>query len=320
MEPTTVARGTNPDRDRVTGREAAPRVGGGRRPATPAGTRPGVVCVLGSGSNRTNVELVRRWSRSGLDTVLVSPSDEPPPDAVVLGRLDVLPTLDGIEPGLRELRDLERRGAVVVLNPAAVLVAVHDKLVTARRLAAAGLRHPRTALWTGDGEPPLAPPLVLKPRFGSWGRDVLLCLDRRGLARSLEELASRPWFRRHGVLVQELVPSPGYDLRLLVARGKVVGACERVAAPGEWRTNVSLGGTRRPVEPPPAARSLGVAAAAELGADLVGVDLMPLGVDRYVVLELNGAVEFDDHYSLGGGDVFLDAARALGLIPGPARA
>src|SRR6188472_4094760 len=103
-----------------------------RRRAAPAGNRTGVVCVFGSESNATNVELVRRWSQLGFDTSLMSPSDDPPPGAVVLGRLDVLPTLDGIEPGLRELGDIERQGAAVVLNPAGALISVHDKLVTAR--------------------------------------------------------------------------------------------------------------------------------------------------------------------------------------------
>jgi RimK family alpha-L-glutamate ligase len=320
MEPTTVSRGTDPDRGRLPAPKGglAPEGGYRRRRAAPAGNRTGVVCVFGSESNATNVELVRRWSRLGFDTSLMSPSDNPPPGAVVLGRLDVLPTLDGIEPGLRELGDIERQGAAVVLNPAGALISVHDKLVTARRLEGAGLAHPRTAQWNGDGEPPLIPPVVLKPRFGSWGRDVLRCLDRAGLAQSMAEVASRPWFRRYGVLLQELLPSRGYDLRLIVAHGEVVGACERVAAPGEWRTNVSLGGTRRRAEPPPAAQALGIAAADVVGADLVGVDLLPLA-DGYVVLELNGAVEFDDHYSLGVRDVFLDAADALGLHLGPVR-
>ena len=69
----------------------------------------------------------------------------------------------------------------------------------------------------------------------------------------------------------------------------------------------------RPADVPPEARSLAVAAAAAVGADLVGVDLLPLDGERYVVLELNGAVDFDESYSLDGGDVFVEAARALSL-------
>ncbi|HET7572849.1 MAG TPA: hypothetical protein VFJ77_09320, partial [Gaiellaceae bacterium] len=216
------------------------------------------------------------------------------------------------EPGLLELLWLERRG-VRVLNPAAVLLAVHDKLRTARRLAAAALPHPQTAVIGGDGRPPLEPPLVLKPRFGSWGRDVIRCRDRAELEAAVAAVRDRPWFRRHGALVQELLPTSGRDLRLLVAEGEVVGAGERIAAPGEWRTNVSLGGSAHPVEPPPHARELARAAAAAVGADLVGVDLAPLPDNGYAVLELNGAVDFDDGYALDGSDLYLRIARALEL-------
>ena len=105
----------------------------------------------------------------------------------------------------------------------------------------------------------------------------------------------------------------GHDLRLLVAGGEVVGAAERTAAPGEWRTNRSLGGSVRPVEPHAAACAAGIAAARAVGADAVGVDLLPDG-GGYIVLELNGAVEFDPVYSRSGGDVYADLARAAGLI------
>jgi glutathione synthase/RimK-type ligase-like ATP-grasp enzyme len=100
------------------------------------------------------------------------------------------------------------------------------------------------------------------------------------------------------VLVQELIPPLGHDLRLVVAGGQVVGAVRRHAADGEWRTNVALGAEREATAPPQAARELAVAAAAAVEGDLVGVDLMPTADDGWVVIELNGAVEFNEEYSL----------------------
>ena len=76
----------------------------------------------------------------------------------------------------------------------------------------------------------------------------------------------------------------------------MIGAVKRIARPGEWRTNVALGAVRVRVDPSPAACELAIAAAAAIGADLVGVDLLPTGPGRYVVLELNGAVDFAPVY------------------------
>ena len=149
------------------------------------------------------------------------------PGDVALGRLDVLPSLDGIEPGWWALETLDRRG-VIVLNDGPSLARAHDKLATARALAAAGVSHPRTvhvAPWLPW--PELEPPVVLKPRFGSWGRDVVRCeTSRRSRSRS-RRLGARVWFNSTGGVVQQLVPPSGYDLRLLVAGGRVVGAVSR---------------------------------------------------------------------------------------------
>jgi RimK family alpha-L-glutamate ligase len=239
-------------------------------------------------------------------------------DDAALTRLDVLPTLDGYERGAWEVARLEAEGAVV-LNRLSALLAMHDKLLTARILSGAGIPHPRTRHVSHGVPDSLEPPFVLKPRFGSWGRDVHLCRTRAAAKDCLDELSTRAWFRRHGVLAQELIPPMGHDLRIVVAGGCVVGAVDRVASPGEWRTNVALGGTRRSTSPPLAARELALAAAAAAGGDLVGIDLLPTPDDGWVVLELNGAVEFNDQYSLDR-DVFAAAAEALaGAAFGTAR-
>ena len=261
----------------------------------------------------TNTALVAASEAVGVSADVLSPRDalrKLEPGDVALGRLDVREGLDGIESGSVELERLAAAG-VEVLNRPSALAAAHDKLLTARALRLAGLPHPHTSL-IAEGLPAQAPelPVVLKPRFGSWGRDVVLCQTRDELDAALERAAFRGWFREHGGLVQELVPPVGWDLRLVVAGGCIVGAARRSAAPGEWRTNVSLGGRSEPVAPPPDARTLAIAAAAAIRADLVGVDLLPTP-NGYVIAELNGAVDFRSWYTLDGADVFAEAVLQL---------
>jgi [lysine-biosynthesis-protein LysW]---L-2-aminoadipate ligase len=270
------------------------------------------LALIAHRQTETNLRLIEAAPR-GVEMAILTPAETLgalAPSDVALARLDVLPTLDGIEHGGWEVARLEADG-VQVLNRLRVLLSMHDKLLTARLLHTASIAHPRT-LHVVQPWPPtqLEPPVVVKPRFGSWGSDVALCRDRKELQACLTGLAGRRWFRRHGVLVQELVPPVGRDLRVVVAAGQVVGAVERVAAPGEWRTNIALGGTRRRVDPPLQALELALAAAAVAEADLTCVDLLPTHEGGWVVIELNGAVEFNDEYSLDR-DVFAATAEAL---------
>jgi RimK family alpha-L-glutamate ligase len=261
----------------------------------------------------TDCGLLEAAAKLGWDALVVPPQEAARrlgTGDVALGRLDVLPTVDGPEPGLEALRSLEDRG-VLVLNRAGALLGAHDKLLTAVRLAARGLPHPRTAHVDATTDPPFGFPIVMKPRFGSWGRDVTLCRSRSAFECCLRDLRRRAWFRRQGVLVQELVQPQGFDLRMLVAAGEIVGAVKRVVAACEWRTNVAVGGRRVRVDPPPRACLIALGASAALGTDFVGVDLLPDGDGGWVVLELNGAVDFTAEYSLGGERVFERAVQAL---------
>jgi RimK family alpha-L-glutamate ligase len=264
------------------------------------------------------LSLAAAGGRIGLQTAVLTPPEvarRAGPGDLALAYLDVRPTLDGIETGIARLRGLRSRG-VAVLNGPETIHACHDKLVTALRLGRAGLPHPETAyLSAASGRRDVSRlrfPAVVKPRYGSRGEHVYRCEDSEALGSLLGRLRSLAWFRRQGALIQELLPPTGSDTRVLVAGGRAVGAVRRVAAPGEWRTNVALGATRRPVVPQPRDLELAVAAAAACGADLAGVDLVPRGDGTHVVLEVNGAPEFTAAYSLDGRDVF--EAVVLGLL------
>ena len=278
----------------------------------------GRVAVIAHSAGQTNGAIVDAWNALGLDAALLTPAAamaELGRGDAALFRLDVLPSLAEFEAGLVTVPALRLAG-VRILNSPWSLIGTHDKLETARRLQSSGLPHPRTTQVRHADDPiDMLPPVVVKPRFGSWGTDVFLCETESSLRSCLHTIASRAWFRSGGALVQELVPLQRRDLRLLVAGGTVVGCVERTAAPGEWRTNVSLGGTRTPVAPDAEARALALAGARVAGADLVGVDLLRTPDGTFSVLELNGAVDFDATYALPGEDVYARIAIALGLIP-----
>jgi len=276
----------------------------------------GIVGVVAWKPLPSNLPLVEGWRRLGIRAELLRPGEARRRlglGDVALARLDVASGLDGVEAGLLEIGVLQRLG-VRVLNPPAALLAAHDKRETARRLTVAGIPHPRT-LHRGRLEEvrALEFPFVLKPRFGSWGRDVMLCRDADELERCLARVRERSWFRRDGVLVQEFVPPQGYDLRVIVAGDRVVGAERRIAAAGEWRTNEALGARAAQAQPSERQSALAIEAAHAIGADLLGVDLLPLAGDGCVVIEVNGAVDFDAEESLPGRNVYIDAAEALAL-------
>jgi RimK family alpha-L-glutamate ligase len=271
------------------------------------------VHILGAPSEG-NLALARGLRSVGVEAAIVAPESAQGRARadVVLNRLDVLPTLDGVEPGLDVAVALAAHD-VRVVNTAEALLNAHDKLRTAAILSRAGIPHPRTMhARTLDEARAAEMPVVLKPRFGSWGRDVFLCRTRGELDRRLRVVAERRWFAQHGVLVQDVVDAEPRDVRIVVAGARVVGAAERRARRGEWRTNVSLGGSLRATVAPPAAAELALAAATALGTDLIGVDVLT-GLAGPVVIEANGAVDFDDRYALPGDDLYGRLAEALDL-------
>jgi RimK family alpha-L-glutamate ligase len=182
---------------------------------------------------------------------------------------------------------IEKRGVPVMNSPRAIERSV-DKFYTTALLQEAGLPTPETIVCEGADEAMAAVlvmgDVIIKPLFGSMGHGMVRVSDPDvafRVVKSLEQL-------RIVFYVQRAVDHGGRDIRVFVIGGRVLGAIERRAPDGQWRTNVSLGGAARPFELPPSWEQLALGAAAAIGADYAGVDLLPSRDGTVFVLEVNG--------------------------------
>jgi len=123
-------------------------------------------------------------------------------------------------------------------------------------------------------------PLVLKPLFGSQGRGLRL-IDGLAALPPAEEVAGVYY-------LQQFIRgrAPGWrDWRVFVVGGRAVAAMIRHGT--HWRTNASQGARCEGVPAAGELAALATAAAAAVGADYAGVDIMQDADDGYLVLEVN---------------------------------
>jgi ribosomal protein S6--L-glutamate ligase len=103
--------------------------------------------------------------------------------------------------------------------------------------------------------------------------------------------------------VQRAIDHDGRDIRAFVVGRRVLGAIERRAPQGEWRTNVAIGGSAKACDLTPEWEQLALRAAAAVGADYAGVDLLPSRDGQVFVLEVNGIPGWEGLQKATGLDV-----------------
>jgi len=205
----------------------------------------------------------------------------------VLARIIPTGTLEQIIYRVDALHWIEERGVPVINSPKAIERCV-DKFYTTALLEQAGLPVPETVVCE-RGADAIATvremgDAIVKPIFGSLGHGMVRVTHPDVALRVVEPL------EHIGSIfyVQRTIDHGGRDIRAFVVGGRVIGAIERTAPAGEWRTNVSRGGSVRAFELPPAWADLALRAAAAVGADYAGVDLLPSRDGEVYVLEVNG--------------------------------
>lgn len=206
---------------------------------------------------------------------------------VVLARIIPNGSLEQIIYRVDALHWLHQHGVLVMNTPVAIERSV-DKFYTTALLHEAGIPTPETVVCEGVADAMAAVrefgDAVIKPLFGSMGHGMVRVSDPDvafRVTRALEQV-------RSVFYVQRVVDHGGRDVRAFVVGKHVLGAIERIAAGGDWRTNVARGAAVGPVELPDAWAQLAVRAAALVGADYAGVDLLPSRDGSVFVLEVNG--------------------------------
>jgi RimK family alpha-L-glutamate ligase len=263
------------------------------------------VAVLGASGSWHSRGLIAALAGRGHDvlaipaTRLVSEIDGRGEVCVRAGdaRLDVLDLLiiRGLPRGSLEqvifrmdaLHVLAGRGVRCVNTPRAIERTV-DKSWASTVLALAGVPTPPTIVCERyddamEAFSQLGGDVVVKPLFGAMGNGIVRVEDRDVAHRVFRALE----LERAVYYVQRTVFSAGRrDLRVLVVAGEVAGAMER--ATDSWRANVARGARPRAVALSEHERGLALAAAAAVGADVAGVDLLSGPDGEAVVLEVNG--------------------------------
>ena len=159
------------------------------------------------------------------------------------------------------------------------------------------------------------PPVVVKPNSTTRGRGVTKVEDGDSFLGVTDYLSLVHDYQATGdksFLVQEFLPD-ATDYRAMVVDGTCVGAVERrlpddARADGRWKRNVHRGARAVGVSLPGDLRQVAEDAAAALGVDYLGVDLLVSG-DRVVVNETNARPTIDDETKYDEG--FYDDLAAL---------
>lgn len=196
-----------------------------------------------------------------------------------------LPQADAIIPrigtsitfyGLAVVRQFEATGLITTAT-AAGIARSRDKLHSMQIMNGAGLPIPNTTIVNEPED--IGPaiqiagglPVVIKLIRGTQGRGVFLATEMH-IVESLFHTVRR---RKEQLLIQEYIrESRGQDIRIIVVGNRCVAAMRRIAAEGEFRSNLHRGGRALPFEVDQGTRQLASRAAQAHELGVAGVDLV----------------------------------------------
>jgi len=206
--------------------------------------------------------------------------------------------------GTAVLRQFEMMG-VYPANESVAISRSRDKLRSSQLLARKGLGMPVTGFARNpddvDGLIDMVggAPLVIKLLEGTQGIGVVLAETKQAAESVIEAFMGL----NANILVQEFIKEAGgADIRCLVVDGKVVAAMKRQGKEGEFRSNLHRGGSAEVVRITPEERSTAIRAAATMGLNVAGVDILRSNHGP-VIMEVNSSPGLEGIERATGKDV-----------------
>ncbi|MBU0666611.1 MAG: RimK family alpha-L-glutamate ligase [Nanoarchaeota archaeon] len=189
------------------------------------------------------------------------------------------------------LKHFERTG-IPCINTSETIDICKNKYLTSLALKKKRVPQPKCALAFSEKDmltyiKKMEKPLVLKLIDQSFGQ---------GVSRINDDIEAEDWLEtvlsfKSPIYIQEYIPHPGEDYRILVINHQVVGAMKRKAKPGEWKANIALGGTPCPYRPTEEVKEIAIKSSEAVKAGVCGVDLMiHEGIPK--VIEVNHNPQF----------------------------
>ncbi len=204
----------------------------------------------------------------------------------------LLPRLSGqLETKSVILEHLNSNLGIYSPQKAEALRCASNKVRTTMKLSQAGIRVPKT-VWA---EAPAhigyiiedmmgGLPLVAKTVHGSQGAGVSILETPLAANTALESFYNN----KVDLKLQRFVDAKASDIRAIVVGDRVVCAMERTANKGDFRANLSKGGSGRTVKLSADDEEMAVKASKAVGLEYSGVDLMKDADGTSYVIEVNG--------------------------------
>ncbi len=208
-------------------------------------------------------------------------------------------------------KHLENQG-IRVFNKAKVIEICDDKGLTALYLENHSIKMPKTILapftyqnigytnydFLDNVIKQLSFPFIVKENKGSFGQQVYLVSNKQELLHLMQKIGTK------NILFQEFIQSSfGRDVRLYVIGKKVVLSVKRIAQNGDFKANVSNGGTMVPFTPSKEFIEMAQKVARILDVDFAGIDLLFDENEEPIFCEINSNAHFKNVYKATGVDL-----------------